>query len=177
MKKLFSTSIILISATVLVACSNNKSTISENKEQPKTEQSTSTSSIEKTKPDNSQYKEVTSLLKGRLNPGNTEAATISIENNITTPDNTEPHDNIKISIIGETKESYSKSLEALNSNSATRDQNNDIVLVRMSISEFAKKLPDDKTTITIGYEKSDGQFEIIAKSSKVKDFNPIGEFQ
>ena len=160
-----------------MACSSNKSAGSNNNEEAKTEQSTSTSSIEKTKPDNSQYKEVTSLLKGRLNPDNTEAATISIENNITTPDDTESHDNIKISIIGETKESYSKSLEALITNSATRDQNNDIVLVRMSISEFAKKLPDDKTTITLGYEKSDGQFEIIAKSSKVKDFIPIGEFQ
>ena len=138
MKKLFSISIIFISATVLVACSNNKSTISENKEQPKTEQSTSTSSIEKTKPDNSQYKEVTSLLKGRLNPGNTEAATISIENNITTPDNTEPHDNIKISLIGQTKESTHQSLDALNAHSAIRDQNNDIVFIRMSISEFAK---------------------------------------
>ena len=177
MKKLFSTSIIFVSATVLVACSHNKSTTSENKEQPKTEQSTSTSSIEQTKAKNRQYKEVTSLLKDRLNPGDTEAATISIENNITTPDNTEPHDNIKISLIGQTKESTHQSLDALNAHSATRDQNNDILFIRMSISEFAKQLPDDKTTITIGYEKADGQFEIVAKSSKEKDFIPIGEFQ
>lgn len=47
----------------------------------------------------------------------------------------------------------------------------------MSISEFAKQLPDDKTTITIGYEKSDGQFEIVSKSPKEKDFIPISEFQ
>ena len=47
----------------------------------------------------------------------------------------------------------------------------------MSISEFAKQLPDDKTTIIIGYEKADGQFEIVAKSSTEKDFIPIGEFQ
>ena len=174
MKKLFSTSIIFISATVLVACSNNKTTTSENKEQPKTEQSTS---IEQTKAKNSQYKEVTSLLKGRLNSGETEAATISIENHITTPDNAEPHDNIKISLIGQTKESTHQSLDALNAHSAIRDQNNDIVFIRMSISEFAKQLPDDKTTITIGYEKADGQFEIVGKSSKEKDFIPIGEFQ
>ena len=105
----------------LVACSNNKSTTSENKEQPKTEQSTSTSSIEQTKAKNSQYKEVTSLLKGRLNPGDTEAATISIENNITTPDNTEPHDNIKISLIGQTKELVARYKETRRSHPLAAD--------------------------------------------------------
>ena len=42
----------------------------------------------------------------------------------------------------------------------------------MSISEFAKQLPDDKTTITIGYEKADGQFEsyflILNKYDKIE---------
>ena len=44
MKKLLSTSAILLSATVLVACSNNQSTTKDSSEQPKTEQ---TKAIEK----------------------------------------------------------------------------------------------------------------------------------
>ncbi|QBX08792.1 hypothetical protein JavanS295_0016 [Streptococcus satellite phage Javan295] len=45
----------------------------------------------------------------------------------------------------------------------------------MSISEFAKKLPDDNTTLSLGYEKSADQYDLIAKSSKQKDFIPVGE--
>ena len=39
MKKLLTTSAILLSATVLVACSNNQSAVKDSSEQPKTEQS------------------------------------------------------------------------------------------------------------------------------------------
>ena len=45
----------------------------------------------------------------------------------------------------------------------------------MSISEFAKKLPDDNTTLSLGYEKSADQYDLIAKSSKQKDIIPVGE--
>ena len=64
---------------------------------------------------------------------------------------------------------------AVYSNSATTDQNNAITLIRMSISEYAKKLPDDNTTLSLGYEKAADQYDLIAKSSKQKDIIPVGE--
>ena len=45
----------------------------------------------------------------------------------------------------------------------------------MSISEFAKKLPDDNTTLSLGYENPLINTDLIAKSSKQKDFIPVGE--
>ena len=115
MKKLLSTSAILLSATVLVACSNNQS------------------------------------------------------------DSSEPHDTIMILLTGTAKDSAKETMDAINSNSATTNQQNAITVFRMSISEFAKKLPDDNTTLSLGYEKSADQYDLIAKSSKQKDFIPVGE--
>lgn len=80
-----------------------------------------------------------------------------------------------ILLTGTAKDSAKESLDAVNSNSATTDQNNAITLIRMAISEFAKKLPDDNTTLSLGYEKSADQYDLIAKSSKQKDIIPVGE--
>lgn len=80
-----------------------------------------------------------------------------------------------ILLTGTAKDSAKEALDAVNSNSATTDQNNAITLIRMSISEFAKKLPDDNATLSLGYEKSADQYDLIAKSSKQKDIIPVGE--
>ena len=45
----------------------------------------------------------------------------------------------------------------------------------MTISELAKKLPDDTTVINFGYEVSADQYDLIAKSSKTQDIIPVGE--
>ncbi len=145
MKKLLSTSAILLSATVLVACSNNQSTTKDSSEQPKTEQKNTTSTNVKTKVDNSKYDNLISEIKSKLDPESTGAISVKIQNNV------------------------------IDSDSATTNQQNAITVFRMSISEFAKKLPDDNTTLSLGYEKSADQYDLIAKSSKQKDFIPVGE--
>ena len=100
---------------------------------------------------------------------------VACSNNQSTSNSSEPHDTIMILLTGTAKDSAKESLDAVNSNSATTDQNNAITLIRMAISEFAKKLPDDNTTLSLGYEKSADQYDLIAKSSKQKDIIPVGE--
>lgn len=175
MKKLLITTTILLSATVLVACSNNQSTSKGSSEQPKTEQKNTTSTDTKAKVDNSKYDELISEIKSKLDPESTGAINVKIQNNIVDSDSSEPHDTIMILLTGTAKDSAKKSLDAVNSNSATTDQNNAITLIRMTVSEYAKKLPDDNTTLSLGYEKSADQYDLIAKSSKQKDFIPVGE--
>ena len=175
MKKLLTTTTILLSATVLVACSNNQSTSKDNTEQPKTEQKNTTSTDTKAKVDNSKYDELISEIKSKLDPESTGAISVKIQNNVIDSDSSEPHDAIMILLTGTAKDSAKKSLDAIDSNSATTDQNNAITLIRMTISEYAKKLPDDNTTLSLGYEKSADQYDLIAKSSKQKDIIPVGE--
>ena len=175
MKKLLITTTILLSATVLVACSNNQSNSEASSEQPKTEQKNTTSTDTKSKVDNSKYDELISEIKSKLDPESTGAINVKIQNNVVDSDSSEPHDAIMILLTGTAKDSAKKSLDAVNSNSATTDQNNAITLIRMTVSEYAKKLPDDNTTLSLGYEKSADQYDLIAKSSKQKDFIPVGE--
>lgn len=175
MKKLLTTITILLSATALVACSNNQSTTKGSSEQPKTEQKNTTSTDTKAKVDNSKYDELISEIKSKLDPESTGAISVKIQNNVIDSDSSEPHDAIMILLTGTAKDSAKKSLDAIDSNSATTDQNNAITLIRMTISEYAKKLPDDNTTLSLGYEKSADQYDLIAKSSKQKDIIPVGE--
>ena len=175
MKKLLTTTTILLSATVLVACSNNQSTSKDNTEQPKTEQKNTTSTDTKAKVDNSKYDELISEIKSKLDPESTGAISVKIQNNVVDSDSSEPHDTIIILITGTAKDKAKEALGAVQSNSATTDQKNAITLLRMSISEFAKKLPDENATLSLGYEKSADQYDLIAKSSKQKDIIPVGE--
>ena len=175
MKKLLSTSAILLSATVLVACSNNQSATQNSSEQPKMEQKNTTSTNTKTKVDNSKYDNLISEIKSKLDPESTGAISVKIQNNVIDSDSSEPHDAIMILLTGTAKDNAKETMAAINSNSATTNQQNVITVFRMSISEFAKKLPDDNTTLSLGYEKSADQYDLIAKSAKQKDFIPIGE--
>ena len=175
MEKLLTTSAILLTASVLVACSNNQSATKDSSEQPKTEQKNTTSTNTKAKVDNSKYDSLISEIKSKLDPESTGAISVKIKNDVIDSDSSEPHDTIMILLTGTAKDSAKESLDAVNSNSATTDQNNAITLIRMAISEFAKKLPDDNTTLSLGYEKSADQYDLIAKSSKQKNIIPIGE--
>ena len=175
MKKLLTTSAVLLTASILVACSNNQPTSKDNTEQPKTEQQNTTSTDTKAKVDNSKYDDLISEIKSKSDPESTGAISVKIQNNVINSDSSEPHDTIMILLTGTAKNSAKEALDAVNSNSATTDQNNAITLIRMSISEFAKKLPDDNTTLSLGYEKSADQYNLIAKSSKQKDIIPVGE--
>lgn len=175
MKKLVNTSAIILSSIVLVACSNNQSATKDNSEQPKTEQKNTNSTNTKAEIDNSKYDNLISEIKSKLDPESTGIISVKIQNNVINSDSTEAHDSIIILFTGSAKSNAKETMSAINSNSATTNQQNAITVFRMSISEFAKKLSDDNTTLSLGYEKSADQYDLIAKSSKQKDFIPVGE--
>ncbi|WP_367006474.1 hypothetical protein ABZ559_11270 [Streptococcus sp. ZY19097] len=173
MKKVTLGTITLLSILTLAACSSNKeSTTTSSKE--KTEQSSSTTQS-KTKVDNSKYNDTIKEIKEKLDPDNTGGVTVEIENNVTDSEYPDGHNIIRVLLTGESQKAAKEALDAVYSNTATTDQSNTITLFRMTISELAKNLPDDTTTIDFGYEQSADQYDLIAKSSKTKDVIPVGD--
>lgn len=173
MKKVTLSTITLLSIFTLAACSSNKeSTITSGKE--KTEQSSSTTQS-KTKVNNSKYDDIIKEIKEKLDPDNTGDVTVEIENNVTDSEYPDGHNIIRVLLTGEAQKVAKEALDAVYSNTATTDQSNAITLFRMTISELAKNLPDDTTTIDLGYEQSANQYDLIAKSSKTKDIIPVGD--
>ncbi len=171
MKKLLIGTITLLSVVTLVSCSqSNKETASTSKAQ--TTQSETTTEV---KVDNSQYDSVVAEIKSALDPNNTGEVTVEVENDIIDSEYPNGHNIIKVLLTGETQKSAKEALDAVYSNTATTEQSNAITLLRMTISELAKKLPDDTTVINFGYEISADQYDLIAKSSKTQDIIPVGE--
>ena len=172
MKRIITGTITLLSVATLVACSqsNKETTASTSKAQ--TTQSETTTEV---KVDNSQYDSVVAEIKSALDPNNTGEVTVEIKNNVIDSEYPDGHNIIQVLLTGETQKSAKEALDAVYSNTATTEQNNSITLLRMTISELAKKLPDDTTVINFGYEVSADQYDLIAKSSKTQDIIPVGE--
>ena len=167
MKKFVYSSFILLSVATLTACSSS----------PSDNTTSSSSSTEQTSKatDNSQYDSIVAEIKTALDPNNTGEVTVEVENDIIDSEYPNGHNIIKVLLTGETQKSAKEALDAVYSNTATTEQNNAITLLRMTISELAKKLPDDTTVINFGYEVSADQYDLIAKSSKTQDIIPVGE--
>lgn len=172
MKRIITGTITLLSVVTLVACSrsNKETTISTSKAQ--TTQSETTTEV---KVDNSQYDSVVAEIKSVLDQNNTGEVTVEIKNNVIDSEYPDGHNIIQVLLTGESQKSTKEALDAVYSNTATTEQNNAITLLRMTISELAKKLPDDTTVINFGYEVSADQYDLIAKSSKTQDIIPVGE--
>ncbi len=172
MKRIITGTITLLSVVTLVACSqsNKETTASTSKAQ--TTQSETTTEV---KVDNSQYDSVVAEIKSALDPNDTGEVTVEIKNNVIDSEYPDGHNIIQVLLTGDTQKSAKEALDAVYSNTATTEQNNAITLLRMTISELAKKLPDDTTVINFGYEVSADQYDLIAKSSKTQDIIPVGE--
>ena len=129
MKKLLTASAILLTATfTLAACSSNQSATKGSSEQPKTEQKNTTSTNTKAKVDNSKYDDLISEIKSKLDPESTGAISVKIQNNVIDSDSSEPHDTIMILLTGTAKDSAKETMAAINSNSATTNQQNAITV-------------------------------------------------
>lgn len=171
MKKLALYATVLLSATTLIACSVNK----QSQDAVANKETSTTSSVvvsEKTV-DNSQYDAIVSELKSVLDPENTGEIEITIENNIVDSEYPDGHDVIRVLATGESKSALKELLSAVDSNTATDEQETAIMMFRMMISELAKELPNDTATISFGYEISSDQYDVVALSSKTKDIIPI----
>ena len=162
----------LLSAAVLAACSAN-TTESKNDTASSAETTTAQSSTTTSSVDNSKYDAIVDELTSSFGKENVE---VKIENNVADSEFPDGHNIIRVLVTGEAKELAQTNLAAVYSNTATTDQNNYIYLIRLQVSETAKKLPDDTTTISFGYATGANQYDVIALSSKTKDIIPLGEF-
>ncbi|MGT2829564.1 hypothetical protein [Streptococcus hillyeri] len=167
MKKSLLTTITLLSVITLAACSSSKN--ETNKSSGTQSAQTETTTTAKPQVDNSKYDAIVNKLNTELNPDGSSDFEAKIVNNVVDSDFPEGHNVIQILLKGEAKKSMEEVVNAIDSNTANAEQKNTIAMLQMVVSQMAKELPDDTTTIDLGYEISADQNRIIAKSSKIKD--------
>ena len=171
MKKKILTLGLALSATVLLAaCGGN------DKKDNNATASTSSSVVKtetKKEVDNSKYNDVVKSLQSELNPENDSDFKIEIENDVKDSDFPDGRDVINVLLSGETAKGTKEIVEAIDSNTADDNQKLVISAFKQKVSEIAKNLPDDTTTIELKYLIDADQYRVIAKSSKTNDFIPL----
>lgn len=170
MKKVILGSITLLSVVTLAACSSNSDTSSSASSSTSTSQTTTSSSK---KVDNSVYDSVIKELNETLNPENDSNMTIKIENNVSDDNFPDGHNVISILLSDEAASGMKEVIEAVDSNTADDSQELVLKAWRQSVSDIAKKLPDDTTTISVKYKLDANQYRVVALSSKNEDIIPV----
>lgn len=171
MKKVILGSITLLSVVTLAACSSNSDTSSSTSSSTSTSQSSTTSSSKKV--DNSVYDSVIKELNDNLNPDNDSNFTVKVENNVADSDFPDGHNVINITLSNEGANTMKQIIEAVDSNTADETQKVILQAYRQTISEAAKTLPDDTTTIALRYKVDADQYRVVALSSKNEDIIPV----
>lgn len=171
MKKVILGSITLLSVVTLAACSSNSDTSSSTSSSTSTSQSSTTSSSKKV--DNSVYDSVIKELNDNLNPDNDSNFTVKVENNVADSDFPDGHNVINITLSNEGADTMKQIIEAVDSNTADETQKVILQAYRQTISEAAKTLPDDTTTIALRYKVDADQYRVVALSSKNEDVIPV----
>lgn len=171
MKKVILGSITLLSVVTLAACSSNSDTSSSTSSSTSTSQSSTTSLSKKV--DNSVYDSVIKELNDNLNPDNDSNFTVEVENNVADSDFPDGHNVINITLSNEGADTMKQIIEAVDSNTADETQKVILQAYRQTISEAAKTLPDDTTTIALRYKVDADQYRVVALSSKNEDIIPV----
>lgn len=171
MKKVILGSITLLSVVTLAACSNSKTSSSTSSSTSTSQTSTTASSSKKV--DNSVYDSVVKELKDNLNPEDNSNFTVEIENNVADSDFPDGHNVINITLSNEGADTMKQIIEAVDSNTADETQKVILQAYRQTISEAAKTLPDDTTTIALRYKVDADQYRVVALSSKNEDVIPV----
>ena len=168
-KKILTLGLLFSASIMLAACGGNDKKDKEN--------TTASSSVVKTETkkevDNSKYDDVGKSLQSELNPENDSDFTIEIENNVADSDFPDGHTVINVLLSGETAKGTKEIIDAIDSNTADDSQKLVISAFKQKVSEIAKNLPDDTTTIELKYLIDADQYRVIAKSSKTNDFIPL----
>lgn len=172
MKKVILGSITLLSVVTLAACSSSSKTSSSTSSSTSASQTSTTASSSK-KVDNSAYDSVVKELNETLNPENDSNLTIKIENNVSDDNFPDGHNVISILLSDEAASGMKEVIEAVDSNTADDSQELVLKAWRQSVSDIAKKLPDDTTTISVKYKLDANQYRVVALSSKNEDIIPV----
>ncbi|WP_205401446.1 hypothetical protein [Streptococcus lutetiensis] len=171
MKKVILGSITLLSVVTLAACSSNSEKTSSSASSSASTSQTTTSSSKKV--DNSVYDSVIKELNDNLNPDNDSNFTVEVENNVADSDFPDGHNVINITLSNEDADTMKQIIEAVDSNTADETQKVILQAYRQTISEAAKTLSDDTTTITLRYKVDADQYRVVALSSKNEDIIPV----
>jgi hypothetical protein len=163
-KKLVISSITLVLMTTLIACSNNET--ATNKHLTTTVQSSSSSS----KDDNRQYDDVVSQIKTTFKNYN---VSVKIKNNVVSNGSQGSHDEINVFPDDKFKNDLTESWDALYSRTATDEQKQKIQAIRQSVSDIAKKLPNNSTHISFKIKIAKDEYNLLAESTKDEDIVPI----
>ena len=168
-KKIITLGLLFSASIMLAACGGNEKKDKEN--------TTVSSSVVKTETkkevDNSKYDDVVKSLQSELNPENDSDFTVEIENDVKDSDFQDGHTVINVLLSGEAAKGTKEIVEAIDSNTADDTQKLVISAFKQKVSEIAKNLPDDTTTIELKYLIDADQYRVIAKSSKTNDFIPL----
>lgn len=168
-KKLLTLGLALSATVLLAACGGN-----DKKDKENTTTSSSVVKVEtKKEVDTSKYDDVVKSLQSELNPENDSNFTIEVENNVADSDFPDGHDVINVLLSGEAAKGTKEIVDAIDSNTADDGQKLVISAFKQKVSEIAKNLPDDTTTIELKYLIAADQYRVIAKSSKTNDFIPL----
>lgn len=173
MKKVILGSITLLSVVTLAACSSNSKTASSSASSSTSTSQSSTTASSSKKVDNSAYDSVIKELNETLNPENDSNMTIRIENNVSDDNFPDGHNVISILLSDEAASGMKEVIEAVDSNTADDSQELVLKAWRQSVSDIAKKLPDDTTTISVKYKLDANQYRVVALSSKNEDIIPV----
>lgn len=171
MKKVILGSITLLSVVTLAACSSNSEKTSSSASSSASTSQTTTSSSKKV--DNSVYDSVIKELNDNLNPDNDSNFTVEVENNVADSDFPGGHNVINITLSNEGADTMKQIIEAVDSNTANETQKVILQAYRQTISEAAKTLSDDTTTIALRYKVDADQYRVVALSSKNEDIIPV----
>ncbi|UOC12122.1 hypothetical protein [Streptococcus equinus] len=173
MKKVILGSITLLSVVTLAACSSNSKTASSSASSSASTSQSSTTASSSKKVDNSAYDSVVKELKDNLNPEDNSNFTVEIENNVADDNFSDGHNVINITLSNEGADTMKQIIEAVDSNTADETQKVILQAYRQTISEAAKTLPDDTTTIALRYKVDADQYRVVALSSKNEDIIPV----
>lgn len=162
MKKIALLGVTTLTLLLLTACSSSKE-VSVSKDDNKTEQQSS----EKAKVDNSKFDSAVSTLKEKIDPDGTTFS-YEIKNDIISSDFPNGHTEIRVTPKNNTITADLKKMDE-EASAGNIDQQLALSMFKQGVSDAAKKLPDDTTSITLGYEIAADQQNLIASSTKVKD--------
>jgi len=169
-KKILTLGFLFSASIMLAACGGN------NKKDNNTTISTSSSVVKtetKKEVDNSKYDDVVKSLQSELNPENNSDFKVEIENDVKDSDFQDGHTIINVLLSGKAAKGTKEIVEAIDSNTVDDTQKLVISAIKQKVSEIAKNLPDDTTTIELKYLVDADQYRVIAKSSKTNDFIPL----
>lgn len=169
MKKIALYSLTVLATLSLAACSQSNEKAKENKKSGDSQTTIVAPSI-----DYSKFDSILAEAKAKFDPDNLGLVNVGLES-IANNDYPKGFNTVRILLSYDLAVWADQGFIAMNEGYATPEQHNLVTNYRIAVSELAKQLPDDLSSIELGYENAEGLFEVIANSTRTEDLIPVGE--